>query len=112
MTEQTAETYPADFHEEIETTDDLPMPDPHDHLACDWGNPEACADDNTLRAELAALAVRAYAERTGVLGEEPALAISDLLGDLMHLCDALGLDFQGLVDRGAYHYEPELRGEF
>ena len=40
-------------------------------------------------------------------GEPPAQLISDLLADLRHLCDGLGLDF-GELDRLAFrHYATE-----
>lgn len=72
--------------------------------------------DNSRRAGFAALAVLSYAVRTGLLNdrndEEPATAIGDLLGDLRHLADSLGLDYTELDRRGKSHYVPELRGEF
>lgn len=105
-------TYPASFSEVINVTGDLPNVDPQAELACNWGDAQDCADDNALRAEFAAVGVKAFAKRTGVLDEEPETAISDLLGDLMHLCDALGLNFDGLVESGRQHYDLELRGEF
>lgn len=37
-------------------------------------------------------------------------AISDLIADLMHLCDALDLDFDAQVIGARYHYEPEKEG--
>lgn len=105
-------TYPASFSEVVEVTRDIPEASSDAELACDWGNAEACADDNATRAEFASIGVKAYAKRVGTLDEEPALTISDLLGDLMHLCDALGEEFDALVDRGRGHYEPELEGTF
>lgn len=107
--------YPARFNEDVETVEGIPLPDSNAHLACDWGNPVACRDDNTLRAEFAGLALKAYAARvfpSGSVGEEPATVFSDLLGDLMHLADALGEDFVALVESGEVHYLAELNGEF
>lgn len=72
--------------------------------------------DNARRAGFAALAVFAYAGRVGAINglndEDPETVISDLLGDLRHLADSLGLDFAELDRRGRGHYEPELYGEF
>jgi len=106
-------TYPAEFvHVTIQDVFSIPLPPEDAELACDWGNPEACQDDNTLRAELAGLALRAYAERTGSLKGEPVeTVLGDLFNDLRHLCDALDLDFDGLAGRDL-HYAAELRGEF
>lgn len=71
-------------------------------------------EDNTTRAGSAAVALKAYARTGGgsyLTGEAPETAIYDLLGDLRHLCDALGLNFDELNDRGARHYEAEVTGE-
>lgn len=69
------------------------------------------ARDNGTRAGHAAAALIAYARRTGLIhDEEPETAIGDLLGDLRHLCDALGLDFADLSDKGHRHYAEELHG--
>lgn len=71
--------------------------------------------DNGRRAGFAAAAVLAYAARTGLLSEHndenPATAIGDLLGDLRHLADSLGLDFAELARRGKNHYVSELNDE-
>ncbi len=63
--------------------------------------------DNTRRAGFALDAVVAY-QRHGVDDES---TISDLLCDLRHLCDALGLEFAAELARGEHHYEAEIRGE-
>lgn len=71
--------------------------------------------DNGRRAGFAATAVLAYAERTGLLSdrndEHPATAIGDLLADLRHLTDSLGLDFAELTRRGKDHYVSERNDE-
>lgn len=67
--------------------------------------------DNAIRASYGSEAVRAYGATTHMLDEEPETAISDLVGDLRHLCDSLGLDFDELADNGTSHYEAEIRGE-
>lgn len=88
---------------------------------CEDGTPSGIEHDNTRRASFAADALLAYADRTfsGAVGEDFHTVIGDLLGDLMHLCDALvdanedgRLDFDALVDRGRSHYTPELSGLF
>lgn len=109
MRRSEAETYPARFAVEVEATRDLPKPLPDEHISSLGGDEQ---EDNNLRAKFAAKAVYHYARRTGTLDEEPALSISDMLGDLRHLCDALDLDFDELVERGAFHYSAEIRGEF
>ncbi len=43
--------------------------------------------------------------------EDPEASIGDLLADLRHLCDALGLDFGCLDDRAYGHYVAELEDE-
>ncbi|MEO6087205.1 MAG: hypothetical protein ABIQ18_29245 [Umezawaea sp.] len=71
--------------------------------------------DNGRRAGFAAAAVLAYAERAGLLSERndehPATAIGDLLADLWHLVDSLGLDFAELTRRGKDHYVSERNDE-
>jgi hypothetical protein len=68
--------------------------------------------DNTARAGFALRGVAAFSERVGGTDSEPVdQQIGDLLGDLMHLADALDLDFDYLVSRGRFHYDPETRGE-
>lgn len=65
-------------------------------------------DDNTARASFAAQALVTFVERAGE--NEMETNISDLLGDLMHLCDALGIDFDEAVDDGRVYYEAEVEG--
>jgi hypothetical protein len=68
--------------------------------------------DNTRRAGFALAALSAYADRTGGLAGEPVeQKMVDLLGDLMHLADALWMDFDYLTERAVAQYEPETRGE-
>lgn len=85
-----------------------------DLLAAHWDGEgqwryDDSAHDNTRRAGFALAALGGY--RAVVGDEEPATVIGDLLGDLRHLCDALGLDFEDLVEAGRFHYDAELRGE-
>ncbi len=78
--------------------------------------------DNTTRAMFACAAVQAYAKETGVGGESPYLAITDLLGDLMHLVDALNNgenpdddnykgEFTTVLENAYRHYDAEVHGE-
>ncbi len=64
--------------------------------------------NNTRRAGFAMHAVHAFLQR--VRGDDEA-AIRDLLCDLMHLCDALGLDFDSEVEAGRVNYDTEVQGE-
>jgi hypothetical protein len=74
---------------------------------------EDISHDNTRRAGFALDALQAYADCTGGLASEPVEAkLTDLLGDLKHLADALGVDFSYLAGQAARHYDPETRGEF
>lgn len=66
--------------------------------------------DNLIRAGFALAALRAYAQRTRAYGQSSTgTALSDLCGDLGHLCDVLGLDWDHLVEAGRYHYDHEIR---
>lgn len=68
--------------------------------------------NNSIRAGFASTGVKAFARRVGIFqGENLETAISDFLGDLMHLCDALDIPFEAMVDRGAFHHDAELRGD-
>lgn len=105
------DTYPAQFDVTVETVRDIPTPDAGAETACDWGNPEACQDDNNLRAEIAGVALRAYAEHRNSLDHDPTEVLGDMLNDLRHLCDALDVDFDGLA-ASDIHYACELEGRF
>lgn len=76
----------------------------------DGGEPTEISMDNTRRASFAATAVLAYAKRTRSDGNEIATTISDMIGDLHHLCDALGVDIDLAFNMGHQHYRAELRG--
>ncbi|MCV7174839.1 hypothetical protein [Mycolicibacterium sphagni] len=76
--------------------------------------------DNDARASYAAHATLAFGAIVspggGCRADE---LISDLLADLLHLCDALaegeggldGVDFDYLMDRARRNYDAEIRGE-
>ncbi len=72
------------------------------------------AHDNGRRAGFGMTALLAYARRAGHLddsyAEKPELALGELLGDLRHLADALGLDYTEIDEDGLGHYKAELRG--
>ena len=64
-------------------------------------------DGNPLRLALAKRALMAGYESAE---DDPADALCDLLADLRHLCDALGLDYAA-ADRTAYQYYLEEKSE-
>src|SRR3954470_4778257 len=81
-----------------------------DLIALDWDGDGALRNnlsgdladarhDNTIRAGWALAAVAAYADRVGGIDSAPIEQhISDLLGSLRHLADALGVDLDDLSD--------------
>lgn len=98
--------YKARFDVEVENVDDL--------QPAIMASPEHIRDedyqaDNTARASFAATALVAFVKRVGE--NEMETNVSDLLADLMHLSDALGIDFDNAVYAGRNHYEAEIRGE-
>lgn len=74
---------------------------------------DAVAHDNTRRAGQAVAALVGYCDRTGAAGHvEAQTALGDLLADVAHLCDALGIDFTDLVARVSETYlDPEIHGQ-
>lgn len=65
---------------------------------------------NDNRAQWAHVAVDAFIEETGTdFGD----ALSDLLCDLMHLCDRKSVfgKFEAQLDRARFNYEEETLGE-
>lgn len=75
-----------------------------------YGEGAECVADNTRRAGFAAVGLLAYADRVRDNDEDFGTIISDFMGDLMHLADLLGVDFDEQLDRSRVHYEAELRG--
>lgn len=68
--------------------------------------------NNNRRAGWALIGFNAYSERVhGTSQEEPDTGLIDMLGDLLHLCDLLNVNFDLMVERARGHYEAELRGE-
>ncbi|GAB20258.1 hypothetical protein GOEFS_109_00030 [Gordonia effusa NBRC 100432] len=62
--------------------------------------------DNGVRASFAAVALIPYAKRVGTYEQESVSTVmSDLLNDLRHLCDLVGLDWEQASEPGHYDYE-------
>jgi hypothetical protein len=74
------------------------------------GEPDDTRQDNLRRAGWAATAVVAFAARCSGPHEPLDEVVSDLIGDLMHLADAIGLSYAELESRGRRHYLAELGG--
>lgn len=72
-------------------------------------DPQRRAD---IRASWAAHGVIAYAEYVGgELQSAVSDVILDFLGDLQHLCDGLGVDFDEAVDTARRFHREETNGE-
>ncbi|MEY8018775.1 hypothetical protein [Mycobacterium servetii] len=69
--------------------------------------------DNNIRAGWAARALIAYASHLGgqSLVDELETVTGDLLGDLLHLFDALGLDWEEIRERGERFHREEVFGD-
>lgn len=69
--------------------------------------------DNDIRAGWAARALVAYAEHLGgsSLTEDVATAATDLLSDLRHLFDALGVEWEQAVASSDGYYRDEIFGQ-
>ena len=69
---------------------------------------------NSDRADWAYVAVEAFAAEVreeDMLGEETDLVISDLLCDLMHLCDVAEINWTACIERAEGHYREEIDEE-
>lgn len=68
---------------------------------------------NTERISAAAAALVTFAERTGLDadGEPAETAVTDLLADLMHLCNSGGMAFDGLLATARLHHDAETENE-
>ncbi|MCM3898031.1 MULTISPECIES: hypothetical protein [Gordonia] len=65
---------------------------------------------NEIRASHAFAAVTEYSQNSGTYSNESVwTSMSDLLNDMRHLCDMLGIDWDA-VSR-PYHYEAEISEE-
>jgi hypothetical protein len=76
---------------------------------------EASDVTNSERADWANAALTTFARVTGQLGDLDAdgeTVLSDLLADLHHWADALGIDWESASGRGDYHYVCEIPDGF
>lgn len=63
-------------------------------------------ESNALRGLLAGAGLVPYVERCGTATDEFEVQIADLVGDLHHLADALGVMWSSVLDRAEdYHGE-------
>ena len=100
---------PEENADELKVTHLLTLPWDGDGEMRDAADAESVRHDNTRRAGFAVAALEGYAERIGGADSEPVEQhIRDLLGDLRHLCDALGADFDELSNRGGGAYDDEI----
>lgn len=102
-------TYPAarlGDPSEPATWEDLPTVVPGHNRYVDW------TVDNSRRASWAAAALRPYGELVMPNGvtETPEVILSDLLADLRHLADAMGIDFDHAYGAACGHYYLDLTG--
>lgn len=44
------------------------------------------------------------------VASDPFTALGDVLGDLHHWADAVGIDWEEVLDRADYHYDAETTG--
>ena len=63
---------------------------------------------NEKRAIMAEKGVEAAYAGTEYAHEDLKVTIGYLLGDIKHLCDREGLDFDARLDKGTNHYHNEL----
>ncbi|MBF4194644.1 hypothetical protein [Mycolicibacterium phlei] len=71
--------------------------------------PKDHARDNSARAARAAHTLADYWDRQGDDGDAAAV-MSHLLADMMHLADALGINFSDVRHAAEYHYTFEVEG--
>lgn len=111
MTEQQDNiTYPAE-QVEAESFEDLWRAFSHvDAWMRYTSEPEDIAHDNGVRAHAASRGLMVYAEWTRTREEPMGQTFADMMADLRHLADALGLDWTELDRAGEAHYSAELRG--
>lgn len=69
------------------------------------------AEANAVRGLNVAGILASYMVLVGDTGEDLKTGITDLLGDLRHLTDALGSDWDEVLDRSAVDYDAEVAGE-
>lgn len=66
--------------------------------------------DNGVRALRAGDGLITYARTCNTAREEAMTVFGDFLGDLHHLADVMGVDWDEAQRRGAVHYTAELYG--
>jgi hypothetical protein len=66
---------------------------------------------NEERAESAYRALGYYSQKAHGGEDYQDYHISDLLGDLHHLADAMGEDWDSLLESAAMHYNAEVGGD-
>lgn len=66
---------------------------------------------NHERAKWAQKALDAFAEACRMVGEDTEIVISDLLCDMMHLCNFEQINWNACIDRASGHYKEELEFE-
>lgn len=71
------------------------------------GDPQG---DNNARAAYGAVALSAFIRHVG--SDVPETEFADLLADLMHLADSMGIDFDSALATAGRNHREELRGEF
>ena len=62
---------------------------------------------NKDRAEWARGAVECFVSMVGG-GDDLKTSISDLIADLLHLCDEEGIDHEDVLRNATWHYEEEV----
>ncbi len=72
------------------------------------GRAEDTRHDNVMRAGHAVEALHAYDMTTNTRSLD--VHVADLIADLMHLCDAIGEDFETEVQRAQSYYQAEIEG--
>lgn len=71
----------------------------------------AVQSENDDRASRALEAVQVYAaESYAGSGEVVATVLGDVVGDLRHLCDAVGMPWPDVLDSAGMHYSAKIRG--
>ena len=68
-------------------------------------------DPRLARKKAAIIAKQALLERVK-LNKDPETAIVDLVADLRHLCDVLGIEWHDVRLQAASHYEAEVVGDW
>jgi hypothetical protein len=64
---------------------------------------------NTDKAKLVSLAVKTYADCTGLEDSDEQTKVSDLVADLKHYCDWKGVSWLEVTNRAYWHYGEEIR---